>query len=65
MRRTIWTISMMLATLFAFAGVASAADDTAQVCPTTGGLVCIGNLVHADNLVSANLVHVDTMHVFG
>jgi hypothetical protein len=56
---------MMLATLFASAGMANAADDTAQVCPTTGGLVCVGNLVHADNLVSANLVHVDTLHVFG
>jgi hypothetical protein len=63
MRRTIWTISMMLATLFASAGIANAADDTSQNCASN--LACVGNVVHADNLVNLTLVHVDTMHVFG
>lgn len=62
MFRTLGAVLVTGIALVTLAGTASAADDTAQTCATAA---CVGNVVHADNLVNLTLVHVDTVHVFG
>jgi hypothetical protein len=60
MSRMIWIVLAVAVALLGSAGVATAADSS--TCPAS--VVCAGDVVHVDN-VSAELVHVDTLHVFG
>ena len=61
--RVVWVLLMTVVGVFGGVGVAAAADDTTVNCGNS--VACVGDVVHADNVLNPALLHVDTLHVFG